>query len=84
MRVGADAVGPDQGPGGSGVDRRLISEEPMVWSCVAFALPLNSFHFGRLKSIVFNLAMSCMFSYPPHLMSQFQTLAVQRIGNQSI
>ena len=38
--MGAGAVGPDQGPDGSGVDQRLISEEPMVWSCVAFALPL--------------------------------------------
>jgi len=43
MRVGANAVGPDQGQDGSGVDRRLISEEPMVWSCVAFALPLTHF-----------------------------------------
>ena len=29
-RVGADAMGPDQGPGGTGVGRRLIPEEPMV------------------------------------------------------
>ena len=29
-RMGADAMGPDQGPGGSGVGRRLIPEEPMV------------------------------------------------------
>jgi len=29
-RVGADAVGPDQGPDGSGVGRRLIPEEPMA------------------------------------------------------
>jgi len=28
-RLGATAVGADQGPGGSGVSRRLISEEPM-------------------------------------------------------
>jgi len=27
--MGAGAVGPDQGPDGSGVDQRLISEEPM-------------------------------------------------------
>ena len=29
-RVAAAAVGPDQGPGGTGVGRRLIPEEPMV------------------------------------------------------
>jgi len=29
-RVGADAMGPDQGPDGSGVGRRIIPEEPMV------------------------------------------------------
>ena len=29
-RIGADAMGPDQGPDGSGVGRRLIPEEPMV------------------------------------------------------
>lgn len=29
-RVAADAVGPDQGPGGTGVGRRLIPEEPMA------------------------------------------------------
>ena len=29
-RVGATAVGPDQGPDGSGVGQRLIPEEPMV------------------------------------------------------
>ena len=31
-RVGADAMGPDQGPDGSGVGRRIIPEEPMVSS----------------------------------------------------
>jgi len=31
-RVGADAMGPDQGPDGSGVGRRIIPEEPMVGS----------------------------------------------------
>lgn len=41
--MGAGAVGPDQGADGSGVDQRLISEEPMVWSYVAFALPLLIF-----------------------------------------
>ena len=30
IRMGAGAVGPDQGADGSGVDQRLISEEPMV------------------------------------------------------
>lgn len=29
-RVGADAMGPDQGLGGTDVGRRLIPEEPMV------------------------------------------------------
>lgn len=29
-RVGADAMGPDQGPDGTGVGRRLIPEEPMA------------------------------------------------------
>lgn len=29
-RLGADAMGPDQGSDGSGVGRRLIPEEPMV------------------------------------------------------
>lgn len=29
-RVGADAMGPDQGPDGTGVGRRIIPEEPMV------------------------------------------------------
>lgn len=29
-RVAADAMGPDQGPDGTGVGRRLIPEEPMV------------------------------------------------------
>lgn len=32
-RLGATAVGPDQGVGGSGVGRRLIPEEPMVRLC---------------------------------------------------
>ena len=29
-RIGAEAMGPDQGPDGSGVGRRIIPEEPMV------------------------------------------------------
>jgi len=41
-------------------------------------------HFGCVQSIVFNVGMSRMFIYSPHLMGQFQTLAVQRIGKQSI
>jgi len=32
-RLGADAMGPDQGPDGSGVGRRIIPEEPMVGFC---------------------------------------------------
>lgn len=38
--MGASAVGPDQGTGGSGVGQRLISEEPMVRSYHSFTLPL--------------------------------------------
>lgn len=40
IRMGAGAVGPDQGTDGSGVSQRLISEEPMVRSCHPFTLPL--------------------------------------------
>jgi Beta-glucan synthesis-associated protein SKN1/KRE6/Sbg1 len=40
VRMGAAAVGPDQGPNGSGVSQRLIPEEPMVWSCPSFTLTL--------------------------------------------
>ena len=40
IRMGAGAVGPDQGTGGSGVSQRLISEEPMVRSYHPFTLPL--------------------------------------------
>jgi len=40
VRMGAGAVGPDQRPDGSGVDQRLISEEPMVCSCRSFTVPL--------------------------------------------
>jgi len=29
-RVGASSIGPDQGPGGTGIGQRLISEEPMA------------------------------------------------------
>jgi hypothetical protein len=36
VRMGAAAVGPDQGPNGSGVSQRLIPEEPMVWSYPSF------------------------------------------------
>jgi beta-glucan synthesis-associated protein KRE6 len=40
VRMGASAVGPDQGPNGSGVGARLISEEPMVRSYHLFTLHL--------------------------------------------
>lgn len=39
-RVGADAMGPDQGPDGTGVGRRLIPEEPMV--CLGSSLPTHA------------------------------------------
>jgi hypothetical protein len=66
MRVGGDAVGPDQGPNGTGVDRRLISEEPMVWPSVAFALPqLISFwpcpvHCSQLGDIAYVYLISLL------------------------
>jgi hypothetical protein len=41
IRMGAGAVGPDQGTGGSGVSQRLISEEPMVKSYHPFTLPYS-------------------------------------------
>jgi hypothetical protein len=40
VSMGAGAVGPDQGPDGSGVGQRLIPEEPMVKSYHTFTLPL--------------------------------------------
>ena len=40
IRMGAGAVGPDQGPDGSGVGQRLIPEEPMVRSYLSFTLHL--------------------------------------------
>jgi hypothetical protein len=38
VRMGAAAVGPDQGSGGSGVSARLIPEEPMVRSYHSYTL----------------------------------------------
>jgi hypothetical protein len=40
FRMGAAAVGPDQGSDGSGVGARLIPEEPMVRSYHSFTLHL--------------------------------------------
>ena len=40
VKMGAGAVGPDQGPDGSGVGARLIPEEPMVRSYHLFTLHL--------------------------------------------
>lgn len=48
VKMGASAIGPDKGQDGSGVDSRLISEEPMVRSYHLFALHL-------LISVVFSL-----------------------------
>ena len=45
---------------------------------------LSSTHFDRVQSIVFNVGISRTFIYPPHLMNQLKTLAVQRIGKQLI
>lgn len=41
-RVGAAAVGPDQGSSGSGVGQRLIPEEPMS---IVFNLAISREHF---------------------------------------
>jgi len=48
-RVGAAAVGPDQGSGGSGVGQRLIPEEPMS---IAFNLAISREHFIFRKRVV--------------------------------
>jgi hypothetical protein len=58
--MGADAVGPDQGSGGSGVGARLIAEEPMVRFNQLFTLRLlnrlylvNSYESGHVAYVIY-------------------------------
>jgi len=63
-RVGADAMGPDQGPDGSGVGRRIIPEEPMV--CFG-GCPLTHVYSSHLAGIGPQFGyVSGLANYRPH------------------
>ncbi len=58
--MGAGAVGPDQGPGGSGVGARLIPEEPMVghithspYLCSHRLCLVNSYQCGHVVYVIY-------------------------------
>lgn len=55
-RVGADAMGPDQGPDGTGIGRRLIPEEPMVG--LRAILLHSQLIIAVFQALILNLGMS--------------------------
>ena len=54
-RIGADPMGPDQGPDSSGVGRRIIPEEPIV---VTGGGPPLTFAHRLFQALVLNLGIS--------------------------
>ena len=85
--MGAAAVGPDQGDGGSQVSKRLIPEEPMVRRDVFVSLStavLNGFK--RIQSIILNLGISseCVLAFHHKLIILIICTVIQTIGNRSI
>ena len=77
--MGAGAVGPDQGTGGSGVGQRLISEEPMVRSYHSFSLPLLIVaclvHYSQFGHVTY---VTYFFPFDTAILT-----STQRIGKQS-
>ena len=73
VRMGAGAVGPDQGADGSGVDQRLIPEEPMVMSAPIISkflfnadpLPVHCFELGYIAYVILSHLIYGFLIHPP-------------------
>lgn len=88
-RVGALAVGPDQGPDGTGVGRRLIPEEPMVIS--RGSLLHSQLLIIVLQALVLNLGISpgwqkidpSTLTFPTEMLIDYVRI-YQRKGHENI
>lgn len=90
-RMGAAAMGPDTGDGGTGVGQRLVPEEPLVRAPSALHLVFNEVHTAPSQSIVLNLGISHNWqtispdtmTFPAEMMVDYVRV-YQRKGHENI